>query len=306
MTNTNALETGKHYASCPVCQSRTQPWRSKVNDGITYHIDRCVGCGYAFVNPRPDLLWLANWYSQSGHHTSQTEAANQSTTLEVIMAREQSEPNSTFDSKRLITTIRDLLPKADPMSILDVGCGYGFFSLEAMKQGFSVTALELAREEIGIASKLLGLSPISTSFEDFVPPDEPFSAVLMSQILEHSFDVNLWVEKVNAILQTGGVFAIAVPNFNSFIRFFLNEREPYITPPAHLNYFTSESLKHLLRRHGFRIEEVQHISRIPDSVLAKKLPARFVPFVSPLSGAILRTANEIKLGMIINVYARKI
>ena len=74
----------------------------------------------------------------------------------------------------------------------------------------------------------------------------------MSQILEHACDINLWMEKVHGLLKEEGLVAIAVPNFNSFLRFFLEEREPYITPPAHLNFFSPTSLGRLLEKHGFR------------------------------------------------------
>jgi len=78
---------------------------------------------------------------------------------------------------------------------LDVGCGYGFFSNEALDAGFDVVALELARNEREIAKKMTGLSPVSSSFEEFEYDRESLGVMFMSQILEHALDVNLWSKK---------------------------------------------------------------------------------------------------------------
>jgi len=73
---------------CPICQKGIDNWRIKKTKVGSFNIDRCVNCGYAFVNPRPNIEYLMNYYSKLGH--GEEEMA------EEILDREAKEPNSTI------------------------------------------------------------------------------------------------------------------------------------------------------------------------------------------------------------------
>ena len=288
--------------SCPVCSSDFRHWKTKTTSFGDFNIVLCNGCGFAFVNPRPTLEYLRSFYSKRGHgdrgHRSLAE----------VLRSEEEYPNSTIDAKRMIKTIIDILgaePAKGRRRFLDVGCGYGFFSREALRFGFEVTPLEFATTERAIAEEMTGLKPLPTSFEDFSAEKESYDVILMSQILEHAWDVNLWVEKAYRLLTGGGVLAIALPNFASIFRLILQEKDPYIAPPSHLNFFTPKSLSLLLGKYGFMVREIQWVSRISPRSIAKRLPlgkglAKYLP-VKP----ILRLLDVFHLGMMINVYGVK-
>jgi SAM-dependent methyltransferase len=230
-------------------------------------------------------------------------------TLDTVRQKEQQDPNSTIDARRLVRTIASLAGNSNEGRFLDVGCGSGFFAKEALEHGYDVLALEIAKTDRAIAAQMLGRDPVNTSFEDFKGSAGAFSVVLMSQILEHALDVNLWVEKANVLLKSGGILAIALPNFGSLSRILMREREPYICPPAHLNFFGSQSLCVLLERHGFQVLRTQWISRIPASSIKKRLPNAVKPLF-PLAQLTLSVPLKIidlfKLGIMVNVYAKKI
>jgi len=293
------------YESCPVCGSDFKPWRSKKVGDETYRMDHCQGCGYCFVNPRPTLEFLMDYYSTFGHGDS--DANKQPPTLQAVQEKERVFPNSTLDAKRMVQTITKLTSGAKGR-FLDVGCGYGFFSAEAIRAGFDVCPLELATNEGRIAKEMTGLEPIATSFEDFNPQSERFDVVLMSQILEHALDVNLWIDKSRTLLERNGILAIALPNYDSIFRRVLQERDPFVCPPTHLNFFNPQSLSRLLNKHGFSVESVQWVSRMPKSTFERRCPK----FVKPLLPMIhwgttlsLGLVDTLRLGMIISVYGRK-
>ena len=48
-----------------------------------------------------------------------------------------------------------------------MGCGYGFFSREALRKGFEGVAIELASNERAIAERMTDLKPMRVSFEGF-------------------------------------------------------------------------------------------------------------------------------------------
>lgn len=294
------------YDSCPVCGSTFKPWRSKLAGGHRYKMDLCYRCGYCFVNPRPSLDFLKDLYSTVGHGVG--HSANDPPTLASIVEKERVFPNSTVDADQLCKSILGLVRPECPKRFLDVGCGYGFFTAEAIRAGFDVQALELATTERRIAQELTGITPIAASFEDFDCQAGSLGVVLMSQILEHALDVNLWIDKSRLLLAPNGVLAIALPNYGSLFRKLLQERDPYVCPPMHLNFFSPRSLSELLAKHGFVVERIQWVSRLPKSSFEKRMPRMArpaVPLVHLATRMSLRLIDALHLGMFIRVYGRK-
>ena len=293
---------------CPVCEGPARPWRIKSSSLGEFPIETCAECGFGFVNPRPSSEYLMNFYAVSGHARGDPSELP-TATLEDILAAEQEFPNSTLDASRIVrNTAYILADKIKTYRLLDVGCGFGFFSREARGAGFEVTAIELASHERGVATQLAGVVPQAVSFEGFKAEPNSFSAILMSQILEHAQDVNVWVAKANSLLVPHGVLAIALPNFDSIFRRLMQERDPFVTPPAHLNFFSPASLKTLLERHGFRIQRTQWTSRFRPGAVERRVPA-MIRSVTPLidigAKAALKTLDHLRLGQMITVYAQK-
>jgi len=294
------------FETCPICSGSIGSWREKKTDIDTYNIDLCKTCGFAFVNPRPSLDFLMEFYSNFGH--GHGEKASEIHKLESILSNEKNDPNSTIDARRMIRTIKSLTGHMSNTSFLDVGCGYGFFSKEAMNAGFDVTAIELAETEREIAHEMTGLTPVACSFEEFDCAPESLSVIFMSQILEHALDINLWIKKAHELLANDGIIAIALPNFASIFRMVMQENEPYVCPPAHLNFFNPSSLSRLLEKHGFKVEAIQWVSRIPKRAFEKRMPQigkPMLPVINALEYMSLKAIDTAHLGMMINVYGRK-
>lgn len=295
------------YSCCPICNSFYEKWRSKVTKAGNFNIVKCKQCGYAFVNPRPSHNYLMNYYSTEGHRAG--IFVGEKATIGSVLKQEVEFPNSTVDAKRIIKTLsimRGNSPKG-ANRFLDIGCGYGFFSREALGNKYAVTALELASTEKSIAKKMTGIDPIQTSFEDFSETDSGYDVILMSQILEHALDVNEWISKAKSLLADNGILVIALPNFMSIFRLILNEREPYICPPDHLNFFSLKNLTILMNKNGLSVEKVQYVSRISPQALLKRLSNKKILLfiLTPLIKAGFKTIDALHLGMMINIYAKK-
>ena len=298
----------RQYDTCPVCSASIKRWREKKVGNETYKLDICKSCGYCFVNPRPSLNFILDYYSSFGHSHFDDISTIEAPNLNSVLIQEKNYPNSIIDAQRLIKTIKSLTKNANNNKFLDVGCGYGFFSKEALSVGFDIVALELAENEREIAKEMTGLEPAACSFEEFECVNETFQVVLMSQILEHALDINLWISKAKELLVKDGIIAIALPNYGSIFQKVMLENDPFICPPSHLNFFNPQSLSRLLKKHEFKIEEIQWVSRIPKTAYEKRLPKfakPMLPIINSITSASLRTVDAFHLGMIINVYGRK-
>ena len=302
--NAHQFASAQPSGSCAICNSAISRWRSKTTTEGTFPIDKCLACDYAFVNPRPSLDYLMQFYTTSGHRRDIAEAG---ATLEAVLQSERDFPHSILDAQRIIGTIRTLLPKRDTErgALLDVGCGYGFLSREATAAGFAVTAVELAAAERAIASSIASVDPINVSFEQFDAPLASYSAILMSQILEHALDVRGWLVRAHELLHEGGIIAIALPNFGSLIRRVLQDNDPFVTPPAHLNYFNHRNLSLLLSSCGFSVQRVQFVTRIPPAALERRFGRLGSPVAAGVAGVCARAMDLAHVGMMVSVFASK-
>ncbi len=246
-----------------------------------YHIASCSRCKFAFAYPRPLSVFLKPPWKKQGR-------GDQEPTLDAILRREREEPNSTIDAKRMIGRMKKyLLAHRLPLTLLDVGAGNGFFSREAIRNGFKVVAIEPETRRLGILSRIAPEADVRGVFFEDLEYEEPFSAILMSQILEHvPFPLD-FLTKAFRHLVPGGILAIAVPNFNTYLRFLVGLKDPLICPPIHINYFTSTSLCLFLQRAGFTPIKASYVARVYPSNFR-----RYLRFPSPLARMAASLANR--------------
>ena len=262
--------------SCVVCSSSNiLYWMSKFKDGFEYRIFKCKECSCGFINPRPSDHDLILIYEKSGHGLMEPMQYNE------IMRREEEFPNSTVDADRLVSfayqyfsinSSRSKIKKA-----LDIGSGYGFFSLYAKKHGFDVFSINPSKYENDICRELFlknGFVPkIKVGlFQDFRFEEEEFDFVILSQVLEHIKYPHDMMKEISRILKKGGVLALAVPNFESlFVKLLGVKDNSCLWVPEHLNYFTERSLKHIVNEINLSLEKMYHIAKMPYYALSNRL-----------------------------------
>lgn len=292
-----SVTVGARAEQCVICGGTLTFWA--VVKG--YRIERCSRCAHALVNPRPTPAELRQYYEKTDSNAGAAQII-----VEQMWERELIFPNSTVDAKRIIARISRLVPRRG--RFLDIGCGYGFFSRRARDEGFQVEALEIAPFERDCAARISGITPLAVTFEEFESNGDTYDAILMSQVLEHAADVNQWLRKASHLLRSGGVVAIAVPNFGGMMRRTLGRRDPYINPPAHLNYFTQKSLSILLQKYQLRVEQIGTVSRIPFDALSKRVPhpqavsRALGEFMSKAQIPPIRLLDALNIGMFLNAY----
>lgn len=305
MTVPSSPKASGRTVHCPACrEDRVRPWATKNG----YAILKCRLCGHGFVNPPPAPEIQTALYAEHGNGGTQDD-----NTVNHILESERRFPNTTLDASRMVAGAASILGRVrkgeESGTMLDIGCGYGFTSRVAAMAGFQVTALEPASFERQVASAITGFEPLPVSFESY-EEKEKFDVVIMSQVIEHALDINLWVAKAWRLLNDDGVLVLAMPNFENIVCVLFRERDPYVSPPQHLNYFTTKSIAALLRRHGFDAVRVEGISRLGPRTTLKHLP--HLPQSPAVIGAVrmlqdfpFKVCGWFGFPIMLNVYARK-
>ena len=110
--------------------------------------------------------------------------------------------------------------------LLDLGCGFGRHSYEALKRGAEVVACDLARPEVeqvrnlarlmvseGEVAETVMAAPVQGNAVGLPFDDESFDRVIASEVLEHIHDDEAAFAELARVLRPGGRLAVTVPSW---------------------------------------------------------------------------------------------
>ena len=145
------------------------------------------------------------------------------------------------------------------LSLLDVGCGWSQALLFFTSKGMNCYGFDPAPEAVryGISK---GLNVRSAGMERMdVFGDKKFDVVMLKNVLEHLANPIEVLEEIHKnVLNKGGLIVIDVPNeFNAFQtagRDLHELSDWWVAPPAHLNYFSRDTLVNLLEGTGYEVK----------------------------------------------------
>lgn len=254
---------------CVACTStRVELWFRRSVDHDKVGIYRCNDCDTAFLNPQPTIDYLRQYI-----YTAQEVPSSNACYLDL-------------DAKQLlaayapaaedaITSIRHLLSYdiyTRPITLLDIGAGYGLYCLEAQKQGFDATGINPKGHESTIfREQFPNIELIDGTFEDVDLNGRKFSAILGNHVLEHTVSPRDFVAKAAAHLTQNGVLAIAVPNVNWLLTLLAKEHDWALNNPEHLSFFSIDGLRRLIQAGGLRIVRVDTSTYFPFNSLRRRL-----------------------------------
>lgn len=147
-------------------------------------------------------------------------------------------------------------------NLFDIGFGYAQALLYFKNKGVAVSGLDPAPQGVEYA-RAHGLDVYQAGIEDFSCVGERrFDVVMLLNVLEHLRHPQETLGSIQKqLLKPGGLLVIEVPNeFNDFQTAAVDEyglEEWWVCPPHHLNYFSTTSLKQLLKKCNFEVVHVQ-------------------------------------------------
>ena len=221
-------------ADCLVCGG-TQTKQRFVQRG--YPVFRCTGCGLAFVAPIPSPSELADYYNRGYAVPLERYAAA---------------------GHRNIARIADVERWCPSRGrLLELGASYGHSLALARERGWDPVGVELSPTASAYARSHFGLTVYNCDLADAPLADASFDAVIGWHVLEHVRNPKEQLQRLSALLKPGGVLGLRVPNIASFGARAAGQWWPWMCPPAHLWFFSRETLPRLIRACGFEVIEVK-------------------------------------------------
>lgn len=303
MTTDSSAPSGVDRAefACLACGSTTVAWFTKKTKFGDYAVRKCAACRSAFVLPRPTLEEILKLYSDP-----------QGPVEDLIKQRMGNSTAVEWDRSPLFIDGRRIAGRLNGLNAgrkaLDIGAGAGYHSRALIQAGFQVDALEPGEVARGVFKAINGYEPI----DGFLTPDfaeshaATYDVVLISQVMEHLIDPGQAAQDICRVLRPGGIAAVCVPRFRSWFSILSGRRDMFITPPEHINYFTTDGMKSLMRAHGLApafvetvtwFEEERVIARLKSRLLGKAAVAALNVFFA--------AANAFGGGNTLEAYFRK-
>lgn len=215
----------------------------------------CAACGFRHAVPLPDPVAMAREYAEAYY------ADAKPTYLADAGADQQWA--KLFQDDRL-DAVAAALGRASG-TLIEIGSGPGFFLETAAARGFTAIGVEPSRQAAAFAQGR-SLCVHNRSFADAVAHGLPQADVIAAtNVLEHIADPIETLTAACALLKSGGVMCLTVPNDFSPLQIAAQDGKGHapwwIAPPHHLNYFDFDSLEALLARLG--LAPVQRLTSFP-------------------------------------------
>ncbi|MFA6028214.1 MAG: class I SAM-dependent methyltransferase [Elusimicrobiota bacterium] len=229
---------------CPCCGGgRVAKAFDSIEEGFS--VLRCPDCGLGRTWPVVPGPEIGRWYP------------------EVYYGRENVRFNPVFEAltrlfrRRRASVLYNRVPRGP---VLDVGCGRGFILRYLKDLGYEAHGTEYSETAAWHARSVLGLEVSTGDFLQSPHEKDRYHAVVFWHSLEHMPDPFEAVARARELLKTGGLLAVAVPNFESAQSRAFGRRWFHLDVPRHYYHFGARSLEAVLQRYGFRVVQLDHFS----------------------------------------------
>jgi len=201
--------------------------------GRTWDLSVCADCGHIFANPCPTAEFLSSLYSRVEDPLYEDESAGRSRNF-----------------LRILRRLEKLVPERG--SLFDVGAATGILLDLARRRGWEPAGIEPSTWAVSAAWEKYGLRLIEGTLESAILPENRYAAMTMIDFIEHTPLPFEAVNRASTALRPGGILVLVTPDIHSRAARLAGRRWWHLRP-AHLAFFSRNSLHALLRRAGLSI-----------------------------------------------------
>lgn len=262
--------------SCDLCDSNNSTLLYIGKDRMfkkkgLFNIAKCNNCGLIYINPRPTEEKIMEFYP------NEYAPYNIKKNRIIKLVKERLIKNDIKQLKKIIKRSG---------RILEIGCATGEYLLAIKNTGrWEVHGVEISSYASKYAREKFDLNVITGTVFDATFPNEYFDAVIMNHVLEHVPNPSETITEINRILRKSGKFIFVIPNIDSYEAKIFEEYWYGLDVPRHLYNFSPKTLREILQKCNFEIQNIYHIS-IPNQWIGslkyffveKRAPSTIIKF----------------------------
>jgi SAM-dependent methyltransferase len=244
----------------------------RLPDRIHYRMVRCMGCGLVRSDPVLDEATLSHLYAESTFDY-EAETANLKATYGRYLAR-----------------VRALSGRQE--SLLEIGCGDGFFLEQALSQGYTrVRGVEPSSAAIEGASARVRDQIVCDVMRPGLFADGEFDAVCLFQVFDHVPHPEIVLEACRAALRPGGLILCLNHNVESVSAHLMGERSPIIDI-EHTYLYGPATMRRIFEAGGFKVLKQGHVN----NTYSISYVTHLTPIPSGVKNMALGTLSRSRIG----------
>ncbi|WKY48562.1 class I SAM-dependent methyltransferase [Eubacteriaceae bacterium ES3] len=229
-----------------------EPIAQELRDSKSYKVVKCCNCGIVQLDKIPDVSEDQEYYDKD----------KQMKSIIPDFSIEKLRENAIPDLERRYNYILEIEKKMHKIeTILEIGCGYGFFVDYLSKRDYDIEGIEISAERREIANsicknKIRDTNLLINTTEDSVQEisEKMYDLICMFQVLEHISEPNQFLEKIkNRYMKESSLLLIEVPNLSDNMLRVSKEYNDFYWQRAHLVYYDVNTLKMVLKNAGYVI-----------------------------------------------------
>jgi len=275
---------------CPACAYRGS---EHAFDKDGYQVYRCKKCASLFVHNVPSAEELAKIYASNTYYELPQESVKR------------------IDDEN-IRRVKSVTRHLKSGEFLDIGCARGGLLDIAKKSGFETFGVEPTPANAEVASSK-GHVVFNGFLNEFAheEPSKRFDVITCLDVIEHIEFPLEFMKTIVSLLSETGVLVLSTPNYSGIVAKKLKDNDPYMTPPEHLNFFTSNGLRKLCQSCGLIEVGYTNFGSLTTAETERSI-SRFLPWLGkPLYPLVKSTvnisfslANKFNVGLEQEIYLR--
>jgi SAM-dependent methyltransferase len=206
--------------------------------------------GPVFAKRKPHILTSANLDDVAG-----------SWEFNILADKKAEAPAQRVNGLDALAKIESHLDNASASPrLLDFGSGFGFFLGVVKEYGWEPVGLEPLPASSVYARATFGVEVATDTLRPDTFPADHFDVVTAFQVFEHLESPGEVLTVLQRALRPGGIILIEVPNIDSWSTRLMRSRCRHYVPD-HINFFSADTLRHLMEVCGFEVLELYNPAR---------------------------------------------
>lgn len=271
---------------CPICHNKQYQEQLACYDFTVtkekFKIVFCKECGLWQTFPYPPINEISKYYESKEYISHSDKKETLFDTLYHIVRK--------YTLVQKLNLIKKYVPHG---TILDYGCGTGYFLEICKKNGFETFGIEVnetARKK-ALSKNLF----VEKNIDFYLNENKKFDIITLWHVLEHLYEPNQILKKIHESLNENSILILALPNRKSYEASFYKEYWAGYDLPRHLFHFTKKDILNLTKN-KFKCQSVipMYFDAFYVSILSEKYKNKKYAFAKGLYRGLLSNLKAIK------------